>query len=404
MSDPSNGQGTSSSSDEDDLLFAAGAALLFGSHAEPYGGPIQKLPCRTSALSGRDWVEEVMSGHHTRIMDATRLNVDSFMQLCSLLAECGFVPQHHQKRVIIEEALAMTLVMMSHNMRMHIIADRFNHSTETVHRNIHEVIRGLCTFAQFIITPRNQDAIHPKILSDTRFYPWFEDCVRAIDGTHIPACVPRRQQVAYTNKHGVQSQNVLAVCNHDMRFIYVYAGWEGNAHDARVLDGALTGPNHFPVPPTGKYYLVDSAYRNLPDFLPPYRGRQADVSGRKRGRFATAKELFNYRHSALRNVIERSFGVLKRRFAILRGAVPNYMMTTQINVVIACCAVHNFIRDQQPNDMYFANPDEGDPTSHGAIPPYPEIQSLHSPPEVVEQWTAMRDTMATHMFNTYRNT
>ena len=142
----------------------------------------------------------------------------------------------------------------------------------------------------------------------------------------------------------------------------------------------------------------------MPGFLPPYRGRQADVSGRRRGRFATAKELFNYRHSALRNVIERSFGVLKRRFAILRGAVPNYMMTTQINVVIACCAVHNFIRDQQPNDMYFANPDEGDPTSHGAIPPYPEIQPLHSPPEVVEQWTAMKDTMATHMFNAYRNT
>ena len=55
--------------------------------------------------------------------------------------------------------------------------------------------------------------------------------------------------MAYTNRHGVQSQNVLAVCDHDMRFVYVYAGWEGSAHDARVLDGALTGPNHFPMPP-----------------------------------------------------------------------------------------------------------------------------------------------------------
>ena len=96
------------------------------------------------------------------------------MRLCQLLAECGFVPQNHQKSVTIEEALAMTLVMMSHNMRMRMIADRFNHSTETVHRNIHEVIRGLCTFAQFAITPRWQDEIHPEILNDTRFYPWFE--------------------------------------------------------------------------------------------------------------------------------------------------------------------------------------------------------------------------------------
>ena len=57
--------------------------------------------------------------------------------------------------------------------------------------------------------------------------------------------------MAYTNRHGVQLQNVLAVCDHDMRFVYMYAGWEGSAHNARVLDGALTGPNHFPVPPTG---------------------------------------------------------------------------------------------------------------------------------------------------------
>lgn len=108
--------------------------------------------------------------------------------------------------------------------------------------------------------------------------------------------------------------------------------------------------------------------------------------------------------TALRNVIERSFGVLKRRFAILRGVVPNYTMTTQINIIIACCVMHNFIRDPQPNDMYFTNLDEGDPVIHGAIPPYLEIQSLHSPLEVVEQWIAMRDTMATHMFIIYRNT
>lgn len=174
MSAYRDGQDTSSSSDEDDLLFATGAALLFGPNAEAYGGPIQKLPCRTSSLPGWKWVEELMSGHYTRIMDAIRLNVYSFMRLCHVLAECGFVPQHHQKRVTIEELLAMTLVIMSHNMRMRMIADRFNHSLETVHRNIHEVIRGLCTFAQLIITPRHQDEVHPKILNDIRFYPWFE--------------------------------------------------------------------------------------------------------------------------------------------------------------------------------------------------------------------------------------
>ena len=53
---------------------------------------------------------------------------------------------------------------------------------------------------------------------------FLKDCVGTIDGTHIPAFVPSGQQMAYTNRHGVQSQNVLTVCDKDIRFVYVYAG------------------------------------------------------------------------------------------------------------------------------------------------------------------------------------
>ena len=65
------GDATSSSSDEDDLLFAAGAALLFSPNAEPLGGPIQKVPSRPSALTGQQWVEVLLAGHHLRIMAPT---------------------------------------------------------------------------------------------------------------------------------------------------------------------------------------------------------------------------------------------------------------------------------------------------------------------------------------------
>jgi hypothetical protein len=60
------------------------------------------------------------------------------------------------------------------------------------------------------------------------------------------------------------------------------------------------------VSPTGnyvaKFYLVDSGYANQPDYLAPYKGPST------RGK----KELFNSIHSSLRNVIERSFRVLKK--------------------------------------------------------------------------------------------
>ena len=40
--------------------------------------------------------------------------------------------------------------------------------------------------------------------------------------------------------------NVCAVCDKDMKFVYVLTGWEGSANDGRVLRDAL---NHsFSVP------------------------------------------------------------------------------------------------------------------------------------------------------------
>ena len=57
---------------------------------------------------------------------------------------------------------------------------------------------------------------------------------------------------AYTNRHGYTSQNVVATCDFDMRFMYVGNGIEGSAHDMRVLKTAWEDPN-FPHPPPGLF-------------------------------------------------------------------------------------------------------------------------------------------------------
>jgi hypothetical protein len=63
----------------------------------------------------------------------------------------------------------------------------------------------------------------------------------------------------------------------------------------------------------------------------------------------TKEKLFNLRHAILRNVIERIFGVLKRCFRILLLA-PEYNMDIQSRLPAALCALHNFIRTQDPDD------------------------------------------------------
>jgi hypothetical protein len=43
----------------------------------------------------------------------------------------------------------------------------------------------------------------------------------ALDGTHIRVSLPPDEQVRYVGKSSVSTQNVLAVCDFDIRFTYV---------------------------------------------------------------------------------------------------------------------------------------------------------------------------------------
>ena len=48
----------------------------------------------------------------------------------------------------------------------------------------------------------------------------------------------------------------------------------------------------------------------------------------------------------MRNIIERIFGVVKRKFKIL-GQVAEYSIDTQVDLVLALCGLYNFIRQYE---------------------------------------------------------
>jgi DDE superfamily endonuclease len=135
------------------------------------------------------------------------------------------------------------------------------------------------------------------------------------------------------------------------------AGWGGSAHDERVLEDALD--KGFQVP-EGKYYLGHAGYSNTKRTLVPHRGVRYHLKEQaRRGlRPANKQELFNLRHSTLRNAIERAFGVWKHRFKILRAA-PEYDIKTQIGLVYATSALHNFIEKAGDDDDELAQGNEG---------------------------------------------
>jgi hypothetical protein len=58
--------------------------------------------------------------------------------------------------------------------------------------------------------------------------------------TRICVTLPPDEQVRYIGKIGIPTQNVLAVCDFDMRFTYVSTGQPGAMHDTSVLYNALS--------------------------------------------------------------------------------------------------------------------------------------------------------------------
>ncbi|XP_062080062.1 uncharacterized protein LOC133784806 [Humulus lupulus] len=112
------------------------------------------------------------------------------------------------------------------------------------------------------------------------------------------------------------------------------------------------------------YPFVDGGYTNCKGFLAPYRGQHYHLNQWEDGNPPrNPQEFFNMKHSSARNVIERCFGAIKNRWAILRS--PSfYPIKTQNRIILACCLLHNFIRREMPThntDMHPENEsDSGD--------------------------------------------
>ena len=107
----------------------------------------------------------------------------------------------------------------------------------------------------------------------------------------------------------------------------------------------------FSTPLSGKYYLVDKGYPDRKGYLVPYSKTRYHQSQFQREPPNNMQEAFNRSHSSLRSHIERSFGILKKRFKIL-GKMPKYSVQTQIDVIMATFALHNYIRNSQEDFMF----------------------------------------------------
>ncbi|GJS72184.1 ALP1-like protein [Tanacetum coccineum] len=224
----------------------------------------------------------------------------------------------------------------------------------------------------------------------------------ALDGTLIKVTPSSGEKPRYRTRKGCISTNVLGVCCPNMQFIYVLPGWEGSAHDGRVLRDAISRPQGLRVP-HGSYYLVDAGYCNANGFLAPYRGQRYHLREFDGHRPETAQEYFNMKHSKARNVIERCFGLLKGRWKIL--ASPSFFsIQTQVRIIMACCLLHNLIRKFMSHDPQESVLDDDDTDDEEE-----ELENEEEDMEYVtnispsDEWLLFRNTLSENMFNAWSN-
>ncbi|PLW05180.1 hypothetical protein PCANC_28401 [Puccinia coronata f. sp. avenae] len=309
--------------------------------------PIRK---HISILTGAMWVDELIRNENpSSFYENMGMSVPTFMKLKDLLEEHGVLCD--SKYVTATEKLATLLYMLITGLSNRKLQQRFQRSASTISIIINQLINDLSTHrllvCKFIKLPAEGSGTPEEIQNNPKLSPYFDDCIGAVDGSHIPVYVD--DQTRYINRKGYASQNILAVCNFNMEFTFVMPGWEGSAHDGRLWDSARLKALRIPK---GKWLLGDAGFPLSDSCLIPYRAtkyhlKDWDVVGGKKPQ--TPQELFNLRHSSARNVIERIFGVIKSRFQVIATGCK-YNISTQVKVIIVMTFLHNFIRVTEPRN------------------------------------------------------
>ncbi|XP_021753802.1 protein ALP1-like [Chenopodium quinoa] len=274
-----------------------------------------------------------------------RVNRRTFNIICEMLRDIGGLSG--TKNMSLQEIVAMFLYTLAHHKKNRSIGQYFFRSGET-------------------------------------------NCLGALDGTYINVNVPSQERPKYRTRKGTIAMNVLGVCAPNMQFIYVLPGWEGSAHDMRVLQNALSRPNGFRVP---------RGYTNCEGFLAPYRGQRYHLKEWTDRQPESAEEFYNMKHARARNVIERCFGLLKGRWSILRS--PSFFpIRTHGRIVMACCLLHNLIRKFMPTDDI--KEDELSESDDDSESDSDDEREFITSVATSDHWTNFRNTLAQDMFNDWR--
>lgn len=168
----------------------------------------------------------------------------------------------------------------------------------------------------------------------------FPGCVGALDGKHVVIRAPPGSGSDYFNYKNSYSIVLMALVDSDYCFLYVDVGAKGRGSDGGIFQNSslynaletnsLAIPNNFII-------LADDAFPLKKYIMKPYSRRN----------LTPAERIYNYRLSRARRAVENAFGILASKFRLFEKPI-SLKLETLDKVVLACCAIHNWLKKTNP--------------------------------------------------------
>ena len=217
----------------------------------------------------------------------------------------------------------------------------------------------------------------------------FPNCIGALDGKHVVIQTPHNSGSLFFNYKGTFSLVLMALVDADYRFVFVDIGDYGSNADGAVFKNSIFGqafingqlnvqpPRHLPHFPEGgplpHCFVADEAFPLRVDLMRPY------PRGRNNQRLRREQQIFNYRLSRARRIVENAFGILAQRWRLFNRRIGLNAENREV-IVKACIVLHNYVTEKKDIAAIYnrLNPD-GDPylQEDGAILDLPNLHGYH---------------------------
>ncbi|KAM7297561.1 uncharacterized protein ISCGN_022712 [Ixodes scapularis] len=172
----------------------------------------------------------------------------------------------------------------------------------------------------------------------------FPQGVGALDGCHIEICPPKEYAADYHNYKGWYSMILLAVVDHNYRFLYVNVGSPGRNHDSAVFRKSMlpaliasdlfrVGTKQIAGCDVGPIILCDQAFPLDTHLMKPFPYSSA---------VDEKQQAFNSCLSGARRVVENAFGRMKARYRIVHKGLECSIENAN-KIVRTCVVLHNIL-------------------------------------------------------------